>query len=274
MMHQLDECEVANRVNLQLIEVLRGKVERNNEFVRIMLEREIAKIPDSHIRIYLNGVWTAIYLDKDEGFRICERALELDPTVSVTWDNYSVVTHYLKGLSASINVRMRALSYINPPSFIARTAHFLCAINDTSGAIELCNNLFKLCGKEHADRIIEDNIGVSYESLLEELKRDGIDELKHVTASMLDIAESTHGKHVRSVFTERNADNELSVELFVADVTVDDLMMLNDELFDARIERSLTSSCVVGLFCAFGQDRYDDSERFLLSIKRTGLYAD
>ena len=115
MMHQLDECEVANRVNLQLIEVLRGKVERNNEFVRIMLEREIAKIPDSHIRIYLNGVWTAIYLDKDEGFRICERALELDPTVSVTWDNYSVVTHYLKGL-LRIYQRKDARSIIYKPT--------------------------------------------------------------------------------------------------------------------------------------------------------------
>lgn len=273
MMHQLDECEVANRVNLQLIEVLRGKVERNNDFVRIMLEREIAKIPDPHLRIYLNGVWTAIYQDQDEGFRICERALELDPTIGVTWDNFSVVTHYLRGLSASIKVRMRALSYINPPSFIARTAHYLCAINNISGAIELCNVLFKLCGKENAERLIEDNVGVSYESLLDELKRDGNDELKDVTALMLYIAESIHGKHVRSVFTERNVDNELSVELFVADVTVDDLMMLNDELFDARIEKSLISSDVVGLFCAFSQERYGDCEQFLLSVKRTGLYA-
>lgn len=274
MMRQLDECEVANRVNLQLIEVLRGKVERNNDFVRIMLEREIAKIPDLHLRTYLSGVWTAIYQDRVEGFRICERALELDPTVGVTWDNYSVITHYLRGLSASINIRMRALSYINPPNFIARTAHFLCAINDISGAIELCNILYKICSKENADRIIEDNVGVSYEMLLNELKHDGVDELKHVTALMLDIAESTNGKHVRSVITERNADDELSVELFVADITVDELMDLNDSLFDARIEKSLTSSSVVGLFCAFSHDRFDDAERYLLSVKRTGLYAD
>lgn len=274
MMHQLDECEVANRVNVQLIEVLRGKVERTNEFVRIMLEREIAKIPDSHLRIYLSGVWTAIYLDKEEGFKICERALELDPTESVTWDNFSVITHYLRGLSASIDVRMRALSYINPPSFIARTVHFLYAVNNVSGAIELCNKLFKLCGKKHAEKLIEDNVGVTYESLCETLEIDGIDELKHVTESMLEIAESIHGKHVRSVFTERNVDGELSVELFVVDATIDEVMMLNDELFEVRIEKALTSSTVVGLFCVFCQERYEDSERYLLSIKRTGFYAD
>lgn len=60
-------------------------------------------------------------------------------------------------------------------------------INDISGAIELCNILYKICSKENADRIIEDNVGVSYEMLLNELKHDGVDELKHVTALMLDI---------------------------------------------------------------------------------------
>ncbi|WP_421213451.1 hypothetical protein [Aeromonas dhakensis] len=274
MMHQLDECEVANRVNLQLIEVLRGKVERNNDFVRIMLEREITKIPDPHLRIYLDGVWTAIYQDTDDGIRICERALELDPTISVTWDNFSVVTHYLKGLSASIDVRMRALSYINPPSFIARTVRFLCAINDISGAIELCKQLYKLCSKEHADKLIEYNISTSYESLCNSLNIDGIHELHRVTKLMLEIAETAHGKHVRSVLTEKSADDELSVELFVEGVDVDSLMFLNDELFDARIEHSLISSNVIGLFCAFNQESNEDGDNFLLSIKRTGLYAD
>lgn len=222
---------------------------KRDRFTRLRLEKNIAKVIEPSKRVFLSGVLQMIYGDVATGLELCERAIQLDPSDPIMWSNYCTITRRVCSLLSSYDIRLRGLKYINHPNFTFETLVVQQQLNQFKAGLATVEALGKLIGREEAYKLCNEQSHFTIESMRELSEMPQAQAVQDVTRLMFSLAEEEHNYKVRASVGELEEDGDsYCIEMFIPDIDLDELKVLNSQLLRKRREQELTTSQVVGLF--------------------------
>lgn len=218
-------------------------------FTRRKLERDIAKVIQPSQREFLSGALLMIYGEVGAGIELCERAIQLDPYDPVMWSNYCTITRRICSLLASYAIRQRGLEYISHPNFTYETLVVQQQLNDFKAALATIEALGKLIGRDDAEKLCNEQSHFTVNEMRELSEMPQGQAIQDVTRLMFSLAEEEHDYKVRASVGELEDDSDsYCIEMFIPNISLNELKTINGQLLRKRREQGLSTSLVVGLF--------------------------
>lgn len=207
-------------------------------------KREIDKLDDPVLRLHLKGIMTILSgNDVDEGISLCERAIMLNPTDSLYWNNY-VVTLRSAGLFKKHNefIEMSSSKLICHPKLIG---YELFMMGIFSLRADLINDV--ILNLEKMNLSIDD-VGINDEdrrtAMLMWENSSLINQFRPMVDCLFDVVDHQYKGSISS-FLKKDIDGTMTY-VFRANLNCDQVADLNEQLFELLYDKNLlTSDCCI-----------------------------
>ncbi|MFY3771395.1 tetratricopeptide repeat protein [Providencia manganoxydans] len=227
----LTSSMLAGEMRLLPIDVMRAK-------------REIDKLDDPVLKLHLKGIIAILSRgDVDEGITLCERAITLNPTDSLYWNNY-VVTLRSAGLFKKHNefIEKSSSKLIYYPNVIG---YELFMMGVFSLRIDVINDV--ILNLEKMNLSIDD-VGINDEdrrtAMLMWENSSLINQFRPMVDCLFDVVDHQYKGSISS-FLKKDIDGTMTY-VFRVGLNFEQVTDLNEQLFELLYDKNLlTSDCCI-----------------------------